>query len=442
MTPTNLYLTLMRKRFNMLNDPEVDPVPWELDDKDTAYAYVERAGYRVPRYVRTSSPAEALEAGIAMGDRFVIKQPNRHSTMGIYILEKLSNGKFLELFSLKELEAKDVVAVGPEPDYWLTEECIESQVAGRPLPFDYKVYAFRGKISHVVQIDRNVYPPRIAVFDGAFIPMKPEVDYWTDPDRWLHENHVMPVHAGAILEMASTLSKGLDTRFVRVDCFDGPDGPVFGEFTFASGPDDVGMLIYKSEIFEALDAAIDGADIPAFSGFDIDLDRFYSDLTKESTFEGPREVLSRLASGGVQGDSRYVPSMARYLRSGKLKHTFALGLNLIGHLNGDGSRAFGIQVALRAKAGHVSAQSRLDEFSDEALAFHDARAATGNPWHTSRAAEVRLASGDTSALDVLRSLAAGGYLHAGRVVASYEVAQLAKRTVDGGASTTAQRHVV
>ena len=287
MTPTNLYLTLMRKRFNMLNDPEVDPVPWELDDKDTAYAYVERAGYRVPRYVRTSSPAEALEAGIAMGDRFVIKQPNRHSTMGIYILEKLSNGKFLELFSLKELEAKDVVAVGPEPDYWLTEECIESQVAGRPLPFDYKVYAFRGKISHVVQIDRNVYPPRIAVFDGAFIPMKPEVDYWTDPDRWLHENHVMPVHAGAILEMASTLSKGLDTRFVRVDCFDGPDGPVFGEFTFASGPDDVGMLIYKSEIFEALDAAIDGADIPAFSGFDIDLDRFYSDLTKESTFEGP-----------------------------------------------------------------------------------------------------------------------------------------------------------
>lgn len=419
MTSPNLFLSLIRERFNMCNDAQVDPVPWELDDKDTAYAYVRNAGYTVPKYVRTSSPAEALEAGIAMGDRFVVKQPNRHSTMGIYIMEKLANGKFLELFSLNELQAADVVAVGPEPDYWLTEECIISPVDGKPLPFDYKVYAFRGKVSHVVQIDRNVYPPRVALFDGAFIPLQPEVHYRTDPARWGHEKHVMPVHAGAILEMASTLSRGLDTRFVRVDCFDGPDGPVFGEFTFASGPDDIGMLTYSPEIFAALDAAMDGADIPALSGFDIDIDRFYSDLTKESTLDGNRQVLSRLASGAMQGDTRYAASLLRYLRGGPLNRTFTLALNMIGYLNGDGSTAFSIQNAVRSKAGHISGNARLAEFTEAALRFHEGRS-KNNPWHTSRAAEVRLAAGDTSALDILRSLAADGYAHAVRVVAYHD----------------------
>lgn len=419
MTLPNLFLDLMRQRFNMENDPAVDPVPWELDDKDTAYAHVVKAGYRVPRFVRSASPAEALAAGLAMGDRFVIKQPNRHSTMGIYILEKLPNGKFLELFSLKELEPKDIVAVGPEPEYWLTEECIESQVPGKPLPFDYKVYAFRGKISHVIQIDRNVYPPRIAVFDGAFIPMRPGSDYTTDPARWLHEKHVMPVYAGAILKMASELSRGLDTRFVRVDCFDGPEGPVFGEFTFASGPDDVGMLLYKASVLEALDAAMDGADIPALSGFDIDMVRFYADLTDESTFDGPRPALSRIAGGATAGDTRYATSATGYLRRGDLQPTFALAMNVIGHLNGDGSRDFGIMNALRGKAGHIQSPARLAEFTASALSFHKARA-EGNPWHASRAAEVLLASGDMSALDVLRALAADGYAHAGRVVAFHE----------------------
>lgn len=423
MISRGMYLALMRKRFDMRNDLNSDPVPWHLDDKNTAYDYVKNAGYRVPMHVHTSDPASALEAGKSMGKRFVVKQPNSHSTKGVYILEKLSNGKFLDLFSLKEIDADDIVAIGPEPDYWLTEECIESPVAGRPLPFDYKVYAFRGRISHVVQIDRNVYPPRIAVFDSAFIPLRPKLDYWTDPERWLYEHHVMPVHAGAILEMASALSSSLDTRFVRVDCFDGPDGPVFGEFTFASGPDDVGMLTYSDRILSYLDEAMSGNVIPAFSGFDIDIVKFYASLTAERTFSGDREVLARIAGGGVQGDLRYVPSISRYLGDPDTKAVFTLALNTIGYLNGDRSRAFSIQSALRKASKHVTGTSRLDEFTVAALEFHNERGKTGNPWHLSRAAEVRLAKGDTSALETLRILAEAGYGHAASVLAFYESAK-------------------
>ncbi|MHA7219707.1 ATP-grasp fold amidoligase family protein [Arthrobacter sp. MDT1-48-3] len=417
MVSSNTFLSLMRARFDRKNDELIDPVPWVLDDKDTAYSYVQKAGYAVPRYEKVSSAMEALAVGERFGGRFVVKQPNRHSTMGIYILESLGDGRFLDLFSMSELTSAQVKSVPPEPDYWLAEECLPSTVAGRPLPFDYKVYAFKGAVSHVVQIDRNVYPPRIAVFDGAFIPLQPGKDYSTDPSRWKHENHVLPKHAGAILEMASTLSAGLDTRFVRVDCYDGPDGPVFGEFTFASGPDDIGMLRYSPAIHAALDKAMQTGRVPALSGFDIDMKAFRDALTKDPTFVSDNLVLSRLSAGAVQGDTRYATKLLTHLK-GPNRNAFTLAINLVGWLNGDQSRAFGIQQVLRGRNKILVGDSRLKEFEEAALQFHDARA-KGNAWHTARAAEVRLASGDRSALNVIRSLADDGYQHAAKVLANH-----------------------
>ncbi|MFH5824247.1 ATP-grasp fold amidoligase family protein [Georgenia sp. AZ-5] len=414
------YLQLMRARFNQNNSPHIDFVPWELDDKDTAYKYVEGVGHLVPKRERTTTPAQALSIGETLGDRFVVKQPNRHSTMGVYVLEKLGNERYLDLFSLNELDASDVKAVGPEPDYWLTEECLASPVAGRALPFDYKIYTFRGRVSHVVQIDRNVYPPRVAVFDGAFIPLQPGVDYTTNPDRWLLEHHVMPKYAGAMLKMASELSGTLDTRFVRIDCYDGPDGPVFGEFTFASGPDDVGMLRYSSRVLKALDEAMAGGEIGALSGFNVDMPEFRSSLTGGETIHMEHSLLRRISAGAPQGDTRYASTIVKSIPSDSAGVIFSIAANLIGYLNGDGSRAFSIQHLLRRGTPLIKGLERLREFDAAALRFHESRA-NGNPWHSSRAAEVRLAMGDLSALDTLRKLADSGYEHAKRVLAANEI---------------------
>lgn len=216
-----------------------------------AYEWVEGRGFSTPRRVRTRSAGEALEAGKQFDGRFVVKQPNRHSAMGIYVLEELQTGRYFELFTLTEMGADDVRPNGPAPDYWLTEELLASTIAGRPVPLDYKIFCFRGLITHVIQIDRNVSPPRVAVFDGAFIPLVPGKDYTTNTERWDLCQPVLPIHAGRMLHMASRLSERLQTAFVRVDCFDTPDGPVFGEFTFASGPDDVGMIRYSDRILSA-----------------------------------------------------------------------------------------------------------------------------------------------------------------------------------------------
>ncbi|MEV5053789.1 ATP-grasp fold amidoligase family protein [Arthrobacter sp. Bi26] len=415
------FLGLMRQRFNQRNDPGLDPVPWELDDKETAYKYVEQAGYAVPRYARTSSAAEALAAGELFGDRLVIKQPNRHSASGVYVLEKLGEGSYLDLLRMKVLAAADIKAVGAAPDYWLAEECIPSLPAGKPVPLDYKIYAFRGQVSHITQIDRNVSPPRVALFDGAFIPLELGKDYSIDENRWLPEQHVLPRFAGAMLEMASTLSLNLETRFVKVDCYDGPNGPVFGEFTFASGGDDTGMLRYSERIIRALDAAMLTGRAAALSGFDIDLDKFRQDLSPNATIVADEHLVARLSGGASQGDARYAQLLPALLVQDSTKAVFSLAAYVIGHLSGDGSQAFNIQAAVRRGGKHFYGTRRLAEFEEAATAFHDERSA-GNPWHTSRAAEVRLSSGDQSALETLKALADGGYEHARRVVAGYEAA--------------------
>ncbi|KQR02442.1 hypothetical protein ASF72_10415 [Arthrobacter sp. Leaf141] len=418
MASSNPYLSFMRQRFVNQQNP-VDPVPWELDDKDTAYKHVSAAGYRVPKYLTVGSAAEALAAGESLGDRFVVKQPNRHSTKGVYVLETIGGGKYLELLSLRILTVDDLKTDGPEPDYWLAEECIDSGIAGKPLPMDYKIYCFRGKITHISQIDRNVSPPRLAFFDGAFLPLEFGKDYTLDESRWARESHLVPRHAGAMLKMAADLSAGLDTRFVKVDCYDGPDGPVFGEFTFASGADDIGMVRYSDEILAKLGRAIDGEEVGALSGFDIDMPGFRAALGGESTLTAHPALYSRMSAGALQADKRYSPTLAANLAAGRTRAVFALGAYVIGCLNNDESRAFAVQDLVRQGSQLIVGGGRLAEFRARALAFHDHRA-SGNPWHTARAAEVRLAAGTQEALEVLKALAADGYAHAERVVAKYE----------------------
>ena len=408
------FLGLMRQRFANKRNP-IDPVPWELDDKETAYEHVKAAGYAVPRYAKTRSAAEALEVGESFGDRFVVKQPNRHSTKGIYVLEKIGDGRYLELLSLRILTVDDLKTDGAEPEYWLAEECIDSGIEGKPLPLDYKIYAFRGKVTHVNQIDRNVSPPRMAMFDGAFIPLELGEDFTIDENRWLPEHHVIPKHAGAMLEMAASLSAGLNTRFVKVDCYDGPDGPVFGEFTFASGGDDTGMIRYSKPILAKLDAAMGGAEIGALSGFDIDMPTFRESLNRNPTITVHPAQYSRMSAGAMMGDKRYAPLVSANLAPGVSRPVFTLAANLVGYLNGDENRAFGIQQMIRDGSQAICGQARLGEFKVRALHFHDSKA-EGNPWHTARAAEVRLAAGDKSALAVLRALGSEGFAHAARVV--------------------------
>lgn len=107
----------------------------------------------------------------------------------------------------------------------LVEEFIGDGVTPPP---DYKFFVFDGEVK-VVQVDvarfgehrRNLYTPDWKQIAGR-ITYEP-TDAPLEP----------PEHYGLMLELAAKLGAGFD--FVRVDLYDLPDGPKFGEMTFSPG---------------------------------------------------------------------------------------------------------------------------------------------------------------------------------------------------------------
>lgn len=414
------FLQILRARFERTEGKNGDFVPWELDDKYKAYQFVVAAGYEPPKYARCSSVSEAVQIGLTYGQRFLVKQPNRHSGKGIYLLESMGGGKFIDLLTLKEIIPENIKADGPEPDYWLAEECLQSEIDGKSIPFDYKIYCFFGRPTVIIQIDRNVSPPRVALFDGAFLPLETGTHYETDPRRWMAGNHVIPSHAPQLLKMARDLAERTECRFVSVDCYCTPDGPRFGEFTFAPGAPDAKMIVFSDLLLEELDKAIAGDKINNLVGINIDAAKLYQAASSNGVAFSIDNVLhfKYISASGSAGDARYGNLLTSFAAKNALQHHFQLAARMVGLLNGDKNQLFFIWSAINSRRGFVSGAERIREFEQLALEFHRSKA-EGNPWHTSRVAEIGLGSNEVKAIEVLERLSAEGYKHATNVLTGY-----------------------
>lgn len=96
---------------------------------------------------------------------------------------------------------------------------------GQDLP-DYKVFVFSGQ-AHLVQVDSDRFSRHTrAYYDRNWSKVAVRVEYPLNK-----ELHPRPVHLEKMLAAAEQLGKAFD--FVRVDFFDLPEGPKFGEITFA-----------------------------------------------------------------------------------------------------------------------------------------------------------------------------------------------------------------
>jgi len=381
------YLKLTRRRFE--SDRGVIPgdrVPWELDDKETGLRWVNSQGYATAEFIRAGSPREAIESGLARWGRLVLKQPNSHSTHGVYFVEQLESGALFDHLRFRLIDPDNMPVVGNAPDYWLAEQWIDSGIPGVAAPPDYKLYCFRGQISHLWQVDRCVSPPRIAIFDGAFLPLVMGRDFELPSSRVQHGWHRIPVHARAMLQMAQRLSLAMDTRHVRIDCFDGPTGPVVGELTFASGVDNARGCIPSPSLAAIIDSALDERPIDAASGFDIDLSRFWSLPAPLADIVGARDELRIIQTGALSGDRRYPRAARRRLQRTPGSEVLELSLRVISVLNGDHRTAFGLQESLTTPTGTITGPARRAEFQAIARDFHNER--SHNSWHASRAAEM------------------------------------------------------
>ncbi len=394
--PGSAFLKLLRARFKSnRSSVDGDPIPWALDDKLQAYAFVRDRGWRTPAYHRCANVDDALERARQLGSQFVIKQPDQHSGKGVYLLapvsflyrihhrsykrqlvgllkacraQLLGKQPFVNVSTLQPMVAVDIKPIGKEAPYWILEEFISSGIGNKSIPFDYKVYCFNGEPALVIQIDRNCSPPRVALFDGAFLPLAYGRHYALDQDRWGRGFHVLPRHPGQLLHMTRELARATGSRFVSVDTYDAPQGAVFGEFTFAPGAPDVGMITFASEVMTHLDAFTEGAPVTPLSGLDIDLTAFRNACATSSTptVSSAKRYASFAASASA-GNQRYGVAFSQPSKEDRLGAHWALSVWVAAYLCGHKNSALGIQTAIRSKAGFVTGHRRLHEFENLAL---------------------------------------------------------------------------
>ena len=104
---------------------------------------------------------------------------------------------------------------------------VEPLIGDGPLN-DYKFFVFGGRV-HYAQVDsRRFTDHRRTFFSPSWEPQSFRLRFECEIDQLPR-----PTHLQEMIEVAERLGAGFD--FVRVDLYDLPEGPLFGELTFTPG---------------------------------------------------------------------------------------------------------------------------------------------------------------------------------------------------------------
>lgn len=110
------------------------------------------------------------------------------------------------------------------------------------LPFDWKVYAFRGSVGVILQADRSNKVRRYRCYDSDWCDLgHVRRDLRHDPSM------PMPERRDELLEAARRVSLAVPSPFVRVDLYDTEGAPTLGEVTFRpGGPQSFGRTLDRA----------------------------------------------------------------------------------------------------------------------------------------------------------------------------------------------------
>lgn len=419
------FLEMLRRRF----EGKDTNVPWELDNKLLAYEHVSNFGFNTPQSRSFENSNIATEWAIKnLKKNFVIKAGDRHSCIGVYLLEKQESEEYIELLRLKKFNLNDIGKdiVGTQPSYWIAESFVESYIYGKSIPLDYKFYTFRGDIALIVQIDRNTTPPKVAFFDGNFIPLIHGQDYILDQNRWTPCGHVIPYNMTAMVSMASTLSKSLDTDFVSIDCFDSPEGPVFGEFTFAPGAPDAKMVTFSNNIMSQLDNLTNKVKSQALSGLSIDHNLFIQSCHEDQKpIYSDLSIYGRIAARMLGQDkkiSSYIPEHDISLNHRKLINHLDFILKYTAFINGDSEQSFTLASRIYNCNAFFNGNQKHESLIHAALTFYSDRVSQG-PWFETRLEQIKFQYYPDlreESLNKIREISKTGYIYATNVMKSLE----------------------
>lgn len=219
-------------------------VPWWVNDKLRLHRYCEELGLPMPAIFATWSHPDEVDFA-ACPDTFVLKPSVMHSAWGVMVLERLAeSSEFRELLTGRTLSQESIIreqrAVFDRCKYKgsyriFAEERVFDDNMPAGVPLDYKVFCYYDRAMMIQQIDRNVSPNESAWFDEYFEPLNPAGHIVSDWTHIRQGKHVRPPQHDAMLEIAVSVTRALQTAFMRVDMFSSPRGPLIGELTPAPG---------------------------------------------------------------------------------------------------------------------------------------------------------------------------------------------------------------
>lgn len=232
------YLTRIRAR----GRGEESGVPGHLHDKVQATRFVEALG--VPTTKTLDIVDDPADINFALLPYHVVLKPAfSSSSFGVMVLQR-----YLERFhdhlrdrdlTIDEILAEQAAIAAKHPNSkhrWIVEEKVED-ANGHPVPDDFKFYTFAGKVGMVHQTIRNKPRNQHAFFDAGFQPLAdPDGDLiWTNDNLVERVERPAPDNWAEMLDMARKISAAVPSPFARIDMYNTPTGPVFGEFTLVPG---------------------------------------------------------------------------------------------------------------------------------------------------------------------------------------------------------------
>ena len=210
--------------------------PTKLEEKGSAKHLVESYGVGVPHTIAVFA-ADSIPWG-QLPERFVLKPLLGAGSKGVFPLVRQSDGGFLNLLEglqyNQDQVSQELRRYSDKNCGVICEELIEGS-STNSLPYDWKVYAFYGKVGLILQRSvigaGGVSQSRVKYYNNDWDSLggiRSRSKY--DPDLPL------PKNGDEILRVAAKLSQAITCPFVRVDLYENPLGQVvFGEFTSSPG---------------------------------------------------------------------------------------------------------------------------------------------------------------------------------------------------------------
>lgn len=229
--------------------------PWHLHDKLKCYNFCESLGIPTVRVLRRfDHPSKISLADLPIN--FVLKPTYHSSSIGVMVLARNEDGTYRNSMKSSETSLTEEEIVSRQQEIHdahqktgiketIVEERIED-LAGRPIPRDYKAYAFQGEIPFILELDRNGPKTSVAWFDGNFNPLRPgRIE--TNEQYLARHAAARPEQWEALLNAMRRASVAVPAPFASIDMYESTRGPLLGEVTLVPGGFYFGKYFVPSE---------------------------------------------------------------------------------------------------------------------------------------------------------------------------------------------------